>query len=184
MKKVILATVLTAGVLATTAFAYNQGCPNAGQQGMMNSQQGMQQGMMGSAQGMQRQGGMMGGQNGMMNSQGMQQKGMMGVGRGRMGGHGGMMQMFSQLDLTSDQAFQLSVLRDEMRLSMKKLRGPNHQGEMMKFISVDGFDTKAFKEEMNKEHKEMLDSRAENMEKAFKILTKEQIQELKTKLAN
>ncbi len=52
--------------------------------------------------------------------------------------------MFSQLNLTNDQQFQLSILRDEMRLEMRKIRGAKGQGRMMQFVSDNGFDNESF----------------------------------------
>ena len=167
MKKRIL--VALASTLTVGAFA----------QGMMNNQQGM-----------------MGGQNQqhMWNKQGMQNQGMMNFqqgrhhGKGMMGGQGmgmmsGGMQMFSQLNLTDEQTFQLSILKDEMRLDMKKLMySQKRMGQMGEFIKGDSFDKSSFKKHMNVKHEKMLDLRANNMEKAFKILTREQVAELKKNL--
>ncbi len=125
-------------------------------QGMMNNQQGMQK------------------QQKMWNQCSMHNRTMM---------HSGM-QMFSQLNLSNEQRFQLSILRDEMRLEMKKLMySQNNIKNMGEFIEGNFFDKSAFKENMNKKHEKMLDLRADNMEKVFKILTKEQILELKNNFA-
>jgi Spy/CpxP family protein refolding chaperone len=162
MKKIILATVVTAGIIATSAFAYNQNCPNADQKGM-NNPQGMQKGMMG--------------QN---TKQGCN------MSHKRMGKNGGQrgMQMMSLLNLSDDQRFQMSILRDEHKLEMKKLRGPVQQGKMMQFVGTDGFDKEAFKKDSTQRHEKMMELKASHMEKVFSILTKEQIAELKTKLAS
>jgi len=97
---------------------------------------------------------------------------------------GGGMQMFSQLDLTSDQKFQLSIIRDEMKIEIKKFM---HQGQKMgqmgDFIKEDSFDKIAFKKYMKDKHEKILDLKANSIEKAFKILTKEQVTQLKQKLA-
>jgi len=162
MKKVILATVVAAGVLATTAFAYNQDCQNQGKRGMQK-------------QGMQQQG--MGQKSMQYKSQKMSHKG-----KGMHGSKGGM-QMLSQLNLSDDQKFQMSILRDENKLAMKKLRGPQKRGQMMKFVGEGGFDKAAFKKEANAKHLQKMELKAAHMEKVFKLLTKEQIAELKTKLA-
>jgi len=175
MKKVILATVLTVGVLATSVYAYNADCPKAGQKGMQQgqskmNQQGMKQGKM-NKQGMQQ--GNMKCKKGMKSQSGMHRKG---------GKHGGM-QLISQLNLSDDQRFQLSILKDEMKLNMKKAKGPKKQGKMLKFIGDNGFDKVAFQKEMNTKHQAMSLLKADHMEKVFKLLTKEQLADLKTKLA-
>jgi len=81
-------------------------------------------------------------QQGMMNGQ-YQQNMQRGQGMGMMGGG---MQMFSQLNLTNEQQYQLSILRDEMRLKMKKQM---HNGQPMRqmgaFFKGDNFDKNAFK---------------------------------------
>ena len=162
MKKVILATVLTVGVLATSVYAYNADCPKAGQKGMNNKQVTMQSK------------GMMSNKKGQMNSQ----KGMHKKSRK----HGGM-QLISQLNLSEDQRFQLSILKDEMKLNIKKAKGPKKQGKMLKFIGDNGFDKVAFQKEMNTKHQVMSSLKADHMEKVFKLLTKEQLTDLKAKLA-
>ncbi len=164
MKKKIVATVVLAGVLVTGAFAYNQNCQNGGQRGMHKGQffhQGMQQ--HGMSKGMMNQG------------QNMHRKGM-----SRYGG----MQMFSNLDLNKDQQFKLSILRDEMRLEMRKMIGGQPQSRMLNFIGDDGFDKKAFLKEVDSKQTKMMEIKANHMEKVFKILTKEQIVELKKNLSN
>ncbi|WP_024953912.1 Spy/CpxP family protein refolding chaperone [Sulfurospirillum arcachonense] len=158
MKNKILAAVLVVGTLATASFAYNQNCPNYGQRGMMQ-RQGMPQ-------------------QGMMQGQGMRQKGMMQRGMHRFGG----MQMFSNLNLTNDQKFKMSILRDEMKLEMKKLRGVRGQGKMMNFIGDAGFDKAAFTKYSNDKHQKMMNIRINHMEKVFKILTKEQVAQLKNNI--
>jgi Spy/CpxP family protein refolding chaperone len=113
-------------------------------------------------------------QRGMMN-QGMQ-KDMMNQGMYKRGG----MRMFAQLNLTNEQRYQLSILRDEMKLEMKKARGFKQQNRPMQFVSADGFDKEAFKKFSNEKHAQRLELRANFMEKAFKILTAEQVAQLKT----
>ncbi len=192
MKKRTLAVVAIAGVLSVGAFAHsgdNDGDMMSGQQGMMGGQQMMQgqQGKMQNRQGvMPRQQGMMSGQQGMMSTRRnmMRQNGMgmmggnMGRGMGMMGG----MHMFAQLNLTNDQRFQLSILKDEMRLEMKKLMygTKKHMGG---FIKGDSFDKKAFQDSMNANHKKMLKLMSNNMAKAFSILNKSQIEQLKKSFA-
>jgi len=181
MKKTTLLAVVLSGALAVGAFAHGDN----NQQGMMNGQyqQNMQRG-----QGM----GMMGGQQGMINRQydgdyGCSGNGIMGGammgGQSRMGMMGGGMQMFSQLNLTNEQQYQLSILRDEMRLKMKK---QIHNGQPMRqmgaFLKGDNFDKNAFKKQMKKQFERMLNIMADNMEKSFKILTKEQKNQLEANM--
>jgi Spy/CpxP family protein refolding chaperone len=90
------------------------------------------------------------------------------------------MRMFSQLNLTSEQKYQLSILKDEMRLQMKKSRGYSKQNKIMQFVSDNGFDKEAFKKAMSEDQSKQLELRADFMEKAFNILTKEQVTKLKT----
>ena len=163
MKSRILMTVVAAGVLATGAYAYggNMNCDGSGQKGM-KSQQTMQK------------------QTKNCGSK-MSKKGMKHSGKKMMGRHGGN-QMFSQLKLTDDQQFKLSILKDEMKLEMKKLRGSKKQGKMMQFVGENGFDKKAFMKNSDEKHEKMSEMRASHMEKVFKILTKEQIAELKKNL--
>ncbi len=162
MKKRTLLAVALTGALTVGAFA--QGMNN--QQNMMYGQQNMQnQQNMQRGQGMGMHSGMMG--KGMMNGSMM----------------GGGMQMFSQLNLTSEQQFKLSILRDEMRLEMKKaMHAGQQKGQMEAFFKGDKFDKASFKKHMNEKHDKMLNLKADNMEKAFKILTKEQIAQLKKKM--
>jgi Spy/CpxP family protein refolding chaperone len=164
MKNKILATVLVVGTLATASLAYNQNCPNAGQKGMMQGQGMQQQGMM--QKGMNKQ---CANQGKMMSKRGM-------------GRHGGGMQMFAQLNLSDDQKFQMSILRDEMKLEMKKARGAKQKGKMMNFIKDNGFDKDAFKKEANERHQKMMELKAAHMEKVFKLLTKEQVAQLQKNL--
>lgn len=201
MKNKILATLLVAGALGTAAFAYSQDCQFSGQNGMVNTQgmhnYGMQQGMM---KGQRTYGQGMpgyGSQHGMMNNQrmhnymmkgqsthryGMNQKTLHGQ-RMHQGMHGFGMQLFSGIDLTNEQSYKLSILRDEMHLEMRKLMGANpQQHHMMNFVTDKGFDKDTFIKEMDTRHQQMLNIRATLMEKAFKVLTKEQIVELKKNL--
>ena len=153
MTKKILVTAVLVGSLASGAFAYSKDCQNSGQR-YMKSGQSTQQCMTNESRRMNRK---------------------------SMGRHGGM-QMFSQLNLSDDQKFQLSILKDEMRLEMKKLRGAKKQGKMAKFVGDDGFDKKGFMEESDSRYAKMMTIRANHMEKVFELLTKEQIAELKKKL--
>ncbi len=183
MKKKTLVVVALASTLAVGAFAHGGTQDNDGAygQGMMNGQGAQNQGMMNRPY-MQKQGtmnrGMSNGQY--MQKKGMMRQGMMGQGMGMMGS----MQMFSQLNLDKEQRFQLSILRDEMRIEMKKLmHNGQTAGQFGQFIKGDSFDKKAFEDHMNQKHKKMLNLMANNMEKAFKILTKEQVSELKKSFA-
>ena len=159
-------TVAVVGVLTTGAYAYggNNNCDGSGQKGMKN-QQGMQQQT-------EKRG---------WHGYKMRQKGIQHSDNMMMGRHGGM-RMLSQLNLSDDQQFKISILRDEMRLDMKKLRGAKRQSRMLKFIGDNGFDKKAFIKEADTNHAKMIDIKADHMEKVFKILTKEQIAELKKKI--
>ncbi len=179
MRKRILAVAILTGTLTVGAFAH----------GAMNDQDSMQypgktQKMM--VNGMQKQG---------MINRGLQSKRMqmnrqhsMGMmGSGMMGHKMGMMKqmsMFSKLNLDSDQRFKISILRDEMKIDMKKLMyNMQKNSNMGSFIKDSGFDKKAFEDKMNNMHKKMLDLKANHMEKVFKILTKEQIDQLKKLMA-
>jgi len=108
---------------------------------------------------------------GMMGGNMMSGKGM---GMGMMGG----MNMFSQLNLTKDQTSQLSILKDGMRLEMKKMKYET-QKHMGDFIKGDSFNKKSFQDSMSKNHTKMLKLMSNNMEKAFSILDKSQIKQLK-----
>lgn len=155
MKKNILVAAALIATLSTGAFAYNQGNCN----GQRMQQNNMQSKYM---------------QKGMMN-QGMQ-KGMMKKSMNKRRG----MRMFAQLNLTNEQRYQLSILKDEMKLEMKKARGFKKQNRAMQFFSANGFDKAAFIKSANEKHAKRLELRANFMEKAFKILTKEQVAQLKT----
>jgi len=161
MKKTILVTAALVGTLTTGAFAYG-GNGNGNGKGMKNQQ------------GMQQQTQKKGWHGNKMRQNGNQHNNMM---RQR-GGN----QMFSQLKLTEDQQFKISILRDEMRLEMRKLRGVNKQGKNLKFLGSNGFDKKAFSKERTEMQEKRIALRADHMEKVFKILTKEQIAELKKNL--
>lgn len=183
MKNITLVAVALVSTLTVGAFAHgteNHGTINGqnmmGNQGSQNQYMQNRQGMM-NAQGIQNK--YMQNRQGMMAGQGM---GMMGG--GMMGGQGmGMMngmQMFSQLNLNEEQRFQFSILRDEMRLEMKKqLHGGQQMGQIGKFIKNNTFNKKAFEKYMDEKHTKMLDLKINTMEKAFKLLTNEQISKLK-----
>jgi len=165
MKRKTLLAVALSSVLAVGAFAHGmnnqQNMPN---QGMMNG--GMMHGGM-------MNGGMMNG--GMMNGQGMNMGNCMGMNSG--------MPMFSQLNLTSEQQHQLSILRDEMILEMKKqMYNGQAMGQMGSFFQGENLDKDSFKSNMNRQHEKMLTLRANHMEKVFNILTKEQRVQLKKNL--
>ncbi len=163
MKNRIITALAVVGVLTTGAYAYGGfgNCDGSGP-GMRN-QQGMQP---------QAQNRGWGG-----NKMNKKRNGMM------MGNRGGM-QMFSQLNLTNDQQFQLSILRDEMRLEMRKIRGAKGQGRMMQFVSDNGFDNESFVKASDERHTKMLKIKSDHMEKVFKILTKEQVAQIKKNLNN
>lgn len=171
MKKRVLLTVAIVGTLTTGAFAYNQDCLRGNYPAMMN-QQGMQSGINQSKK------------HGWQGHK-MRKKGIMLSSNSNMpmmgARYGGMMPILATLNLSDEQRYQLSILRDEMRLEMKKLRGLPQQGRVLKFVKDGKFDKSAFKKEMNQKHQKMLDIKANHMEKVFKLLTKEQVSELKKK---
>lgn len=161
MKRKTLLAVALSSVLAVGAFAHG-----------MNNQQNMHN------QGM-KHGGMMNGKN-MHRGQGMHKGQCAGISGGKMMGG---MPMFSQLNLTSEQQQKLSILRDEMRLEMKKQRySGKPMGKMGVFFQGENFDKDSFKSNMNGQHEKMLTLRANHMEKVFNILTKEQRVQLKKNL--
>jgi len=154
MKKSILVTTALIATLSTGAFAYNQGnCDSPRMQQDQMQQKGMQK-------------------------KGMKQNMHKGMKRGMHRPDD--MRMFAQLNLTDEQKYKLSILKDEMRLEMKKARGYSKQNKIMQFISADGFDKEAFKQFATGKEAAKLELRANFMEKAFGILTKEQIAQLKT----
>ena len=177
MKKTLLATVVLVGALTTGAVAYNQNCKNGGENCQKGTQQGMMQGQGKNQKGMQ--------QNEQIKKKGwhgykMRQKGIKHNDNSMQNSYG--TQMFSKLNLTDDQKYKLSILKDEMKLEMKKLRGPKKQNKMMKFVNDSGFDKKAFTKEAESKSTKRIALRANHMEKVFKVLTKEQIAELKKNL--
>lgn len=93
------------------------------------------------------------------------------------------MRMFTQVNLSDKQKYEISILQDEMRLEMKKSRGYTPRNPMIDFITDDGFDKDAFMKDANSRHTKMLQTRADFIDKAFKVLTKEQITKLKTLLS-
>lgn len=160
MKKNILVAAALIATLSTGAFAYNQNkgdCDGQRMQQNKMQKQGMQKGM---KQGMQK---------GM--KQGMQKR------------NKGGMRLFSQLNLTDEQKYNLSILKDEMKLEMKKSRGFKKQNRSAQFVSEDGFDKASFIKSSNERHAKKLALKANFMEKAFKILTKDQVAQLKTLVA-
>ena len=172
MTKKILVTGVLAGVLATGAYAYGGNCDGSGYKNMHDQQRMNQQSKRGWS-----------GHNMMGRHHFMGERGCLNNSNKMRKGYGGM-QILSQLKLTNDQQFQLSILRDEMKLEMKKLRGNKRQGRMLDFISEKGFDKDSFVKEDDKNHKKMMKIKVNHMEKVFKILTKEQIAELKKRLNN
>ncbi len=182
MNKKILATGLLVSVLTVTGFAH--GGDNDQNGGMMMGQQQSgqymnQRGYMQTQQGRMNQRGKMlsQGRQGMMGSQQgmMSKRGMMSM----MGSQAKMMNMFQNLNLNETQKYKISILRDEMRLEMRKQMGPNQRKNMFNFITNKGFNKAAFKKQMEKMHDKILNLKADNLEKMFKVLTKEQIAQLK-----
>ena len=163
MKKNILVAAALIATLSTGAFAYNQ---NKGDCNGMYKQQNntqMQKNCMND--GMQK-----GMKKGM--KQGMNKKGMKKHGRDGM-------RMFAQLNLTDEQRFEMSILKDEMKLEMKKSRGFKKQYNIVQFITEDGFNTEEFKKFASENQTKKLNLKADFMEKAVKLLTKEQLVQLK-----
>ncbi|MBL0687175.1 MAG: hypothetical protein JJV95_01700 [Sulfurospirillum sp.] len=97
---------------------------------------------------------------------------------GKAGGYG-CTQIFSKIELSQEQHYKLSILRDEMRLEIKKTRGTGCKRNMSEFIGDKGFDKKAFLENSSKNDGKIAVIHADHMEKVFKILTKKQISKLK-----
>ena len=165
MKTKILLGTLLAGALSASLYAsgYNMQNNNPGMMGPQN---------------MQRSNMMNCGNKG-MNMNAMQR------GHNMKGMHkrGAQMMMFANLNLSQEQRYQLSILRDEMKLDMKKARGFKRQGKMVQFIKGDSFDKDAFIKYSDAMHQKMLKIRADHMEKVLKVLTKEQITQLKQNLA-
>ncbi|WP_331775609.1 Spy/CpxP family protein refolding chaperone [Sulfurospirillum sp. 1612] len=155
MKTKILLGTLLAGALSASLYAsgYNMPNNNPGMMGPQNMQRGN-----------------------MMNCN--HKKGMKAMHK-----RGGRMMMFANLNLSPEQRYQLSILRDEMKLDMKKARGFKRQGKMVQFIKGDHFDKDAFIKYSNKMHEKMVEIRANHMEKVLKVLTKEQVTQLKQNLA-
>ncbi len=156
-----------------------QGQYMQGQQGNMQGQQGYmnQRGNMQGQQGyMNQRGSMIGGQSGMPGKYGMMGQ--------MMGAQAGMMNMFRNLNISNNQRYKISILREEMMLDMRKLMGPDHIKEMSNFITNKGFDKSGFIKEATQTHDKILKITADNMEKMFKLLTKKQITQLKKNIAN
>ena len=151
-----VATIALVSSLAVTgAFAFGMGNGDCFGQGvspenrqMMMQQRGMGYGMMG------------------------QQRGM---GYGMMGHHGGGMMFLRGLDLTADQMHEVSILRDEMRLEMKKSMDPTQRKENAKKIfGADKFDKEAFLKNSQERFESRVAIKAKYMEKIYNILTPEQ----------
>ena len=95
----------------------------------------------------------------------------------KMRGHSGI-HMFSKLDLTGEQKHQLSILKDEMKLEMKKQRGSKKRGKILSFVTSEGFDKEAYKADASINQDKRVAIKAGYMEKAFNLLTKEQVEKL------
>lgn len=159
MTKRILATSLVVAALGTSVFAYNQNCQNGDRDWMRGQKQEMMQ-------------------KGMNDGGGMMQKGMR-RGMDRMDGMDG--RMFAELNLSDEQRYQLSILKDEMMLEMKKSMGMKKRGQMQDFLSEKGFDKEGFVKSMNEQHSKMLKLKVAHMEKVFALLTPEQKAKLQAK---
>lgn len=72
----------------------------------------------------------------------------------------GQMNAFSKLNLNSDQRFKISILRDEMKIDMKKLMHNLRQNSNMgSFIQNGTFDKDAFEKKMNNMHTKISQSK-------------------------
>jgi len=165
MKKMILATALVCGVLSSSALAYGGSKNMMASCSEMNTQ--MQQGQkymrMNKAQGCN------------MQMQRANKKGSY----MRRGTH--MMFPLYGLNLSNEQRYKISLLRDEMRLEMKKAMGMRSpQAPMLQFVSKKGFDANGYKNYMKQRSEKMLNIKATYMQKMFDTLSKEQIATLKS----
>lgn len=85
---------------------------------------------------------------------------------GGMYADGGFM-FFNNLNLTPEQRYNISILRDEMRLEMKRTLKP-------KYFSDNKFDKNMYMKNTKEYYDQRLEIRAKYMEKAYNLLTKEQ----------
>lgn len=103
----------------------------------------------------------------------MMKKGGKGMQRGMKRG-GGMM-FLRGLDLTADQRHEISILKDEMRLEMKKNMSPTDRKDNVKEVfTADGFNKDAFLKNSKERYDERTSLKANYMEKIYNILTPEQ----------
>ncbi len=86
---------------------------------------------------------------------------------GNGGMYGGGFMFFNNLNLTPEQRHNISILRDEMRLEMKKTLNP-------KYFSNNKFDKNMYMKNTKEYDDKRLEIQAEYMEKAYNLLTKEQ----------
>ena len=89
--------------------------------------------------------------------------------------------MFRGLNLTKEQRFKISIISDEMKLEIKKQMGfASHKfGSLKKYLTENGFDKNSYLKDKKAKLQKLLEIRADAMEKAFKVLTPEQIKMFK-----
>ena len=87
--------------------------------------------------------------------------------------------MFARLNLSSEQNYKISILRDEMYLQIRRQKLTNPYKGMMSYILDNGFDKESFMLNRNNQYQKIMEIKAIHMEKVFNVLTKEQIAELK-----
>lgn len=105
-----------------------------------------------------------------MNNQGVAQGYMGSMNCGGNFGRRGAMPLFSQLNLTPEQAREIQVLRAEMRLDRLKSMDMNSR-PMLKAFSENGFDKDAFIAASSERSKVRAEIKATYMEKLYNILT-------------
>ncbi len=154
----VLAVVAMTGLLSTGLYAVCYG-PGQGQgQGMMK-----QQGMM-NQQGMMKRQGMMGQSCGMQGKNMMMKKGMHNKGKN------GPLSLLRKLNLTPEQQTQIAKIRQD--IFSKKVR-PDVA------FSKEGFDKAKFIEIMKQKRENMIESKAEMIDRVYKVLTPEQKEQFK-----
>ena len=100
-----------------------------------------------------------------------------GGGKGMQSGmrRGGGMMFLQGLDLSAEQMHQISILKDEMRLEMKKNMNPAERKENVKEVfTSEGFNKDAFLKNSKENYEERTALKAKYMEKIYNILTPEQ----------
>lgn len=100
-----------------------------------------------------------------------------GGGKGMQSGmkRGGGMMFLRGLDLSAEQTHQISILKDEMRLEMKKSMNPTERKDNAKEVfTAEGFNKDAFLKNADDKHAQRTALKAKYMEKIYNILTPEQ----------